>query len=326
MDASRTGARAPQPVRHRESPDADDLRRRPLQVGRAVEHDARHADGDDQLVDPADRAAGHLPRHRHRPARAGQHELPALADPRLPRRDGGAASSASAGSATSTAACGCSTSASPSSRVFSILLSVTWMHGSAAALWLIVMRVGQGVGGALLFANSSAILTDAFPTEPARPRARRQRDRGDRRLVPRPRARRRARAGHVAARLPRLGADRRRSRRSGPTTRCASSASRRPARIDWWGNATFAARPVGGDGRDHLRDPAVRRPHDGLDVPVRARDAARRRRAARRVLRDRAARRRADVPPRRCSGSARSPPATSRRCSRRWAAAACSSS
>jgi MFS family permease len=47
--------------------------------------------------------------------------------------------------------------------VFSILLSVTWLHGSAAALWLILMRVGQGVGGALLFANSSAILTDAFP-------------------------------------------------------------------------------------------------------------------------------------------------------------------
>ncbi len=47
--------------------------------------------------------------------------------------------------------------------VFSILLSVTWMHGSAGALWLILMRVGQGVGGALIFANSSAILTDAFP-------------------------------------------------------------------------------------------------------------------------------------------------------------------
>jgi MFS family permease len=46
---------------------------------------------------------------------------------------------------------------------FSILLSVTWMHGSAGALWLILMRLGQGVGGALLFANSSAILTDAFP-------------------------------------------------------------------------------------------------------------------------------------------------------------------
>ncbi len=49
--------------------------------------------------------------------------------------------------------------------VFSILLSVTWMHGSAAALWLILMRVGQGVGGALVFANSSAILTDAFPKD-----------------------------------------------------------------------------------------------------------------------------------------------------------------
>jgi MFS family permease len=46
---------------------------------------------------------------------------------------------------------------------FSILLSLTWLHGSAGALWLISMRVGQGVGGALIFANSSAILTDAFP-------------------------------------------------------------------------------------------------------------------------------------------------------------------
>jgi MFS family permease len=46
---------------------------------------------------------------------------------------------------------------------FSILLSVTWLHGGAGALWLILMRVGQGVGGAMLFANSSAILTDAFP-------------------------------------------------------------------------------------------------------------------------------------------------------------------
>jgi MFS family permease len=47
--------------------------------------------------------------------------------------------------------------------VFSILLSVTWMNGTAGALWLIIMRVFQGVGGAFLFANSSAILTDAFP-------------------------------------------------------------------------------------------------------------------------------------------------------------------
>ncbi len=48
---------------------------------------------------------------------------------------------------------------------FSILLAVTWLTGSAAAIWLITMRVGQGVGGAMLFANSSAIITDAFPAD-----------------------------------------------------------------------------------------------------------------------------------------------------------------
>jgi MFS family permease len=48
--------------------------------------------------------------------------------------------------------------------VFSILLAVTWLSGSAGAWWLIAMRVGQGVGGAMLFANSSAIVTDAFPS------------------------------------------------------------------------------------------------------------------------------------------------------------------
>ena len=47
--------------------------------------------------------------------------------------------------------------------IFSVLLSLTWMHGTSAALWLIVVRVLQGVGGAMLIANSSAILTDAFP-------------------------------------------------------------------------------------------------------------------------------------------------------------------
>lgn len=49
--------------------------------------------------------------------------------------------------------------------VFSILLAATWLTGPAGAIWIIVMRLGQGVGGAFLFANSSAILTDAFPTE-----------------------------------------------------------------------------------------------------------------------------------------------------------------
>src|SRR5215470_17154605 len=39
--------------------------------------------------------------------------------------------------------------------LFSVMLSVTWMHGTAAAWWLIAMRILQAVGGAML--------TDAFP-------------------------------------------------------------------------------------------------------------------------------------------------------------------
>jgi len=47
--------------------------------------------------------------------------------------------------------------------VASIFLTVTWMHGAQGAMWLIVWRVVQGIGGAFLFANSAAIVTDAFP-------------------------------------------------------------------------------------------------------------------------------------------------------------------
>jgi MFS family permease len=48
---------------------------------------------------------------------------------------------------------------------FSLLLSVTWMSGVAGGIWLIVMRIFQGVGAALLMANATAILTDAFPPD-----------------------------------------------------------------------------------------------------------------------------------------------------------------
>src|SRR5208283_2417397 len=46
----------------------------------------------------------------------------------------------------------------------SILLSVDWLHGAAGASYLIGMRVVQGLGAAMLMANSAAIITDAFPT------------------------------------------------------------------------------------------------------------------------------------------------------------------
>ena len=48
--------------------------------------------------------------------------------------------------------------------VGSIFLTITWMHGTSGALWLIIWRIVQGIGGAFLFANSTAILTDAFPS------------------------------------------------------------------------------------------------------------------------------------------------------------------
>lgn len=47
--------------------------------------------------------------------------------------------------------------------VASIFLTITWMQGTSAALYLVIMRVFQGVGAAFIIANSSAILTDAFP-------------------------------------------------------------------------------------------------------------------------------------------------------------------
>jgi MFS family permease len=47
--------------------------------------------------------------------------------------------------------------------VASILLSAVPFSGSAGAIWLIGFRIVQGIGGAMLMANSTAILTDAFP-------------------------------------------------------------------------------------------------------------------------------------------------------------------
>jgi MFS family permease len=45
----------------------------------------------------------------------------------------------------------------------SITLSVDPLRGDGGALWLILWRLVQAVGGSMLMANSAAILTDAFP-------------------------------------------------------------------------------------------------------------------------------------------------------------------
>jgi len=47
--------------------------------------------------------------------------------------------------------------------VGSILLSLTPNQGDLGAMEIIVFRIAQGIGGAFLFANSAAIITDAFP-------------------------------------------------------------------------------------------------------------------------------------------------------------------
>src|SRR5881394_1336631 len=128
--------------------------------------------------------------------------------------------------------------------VFSILLSLTWMHGAAGALWLILMRVGQGVGGALLFANSSAILTDAFPAH----------QRGLAMGVNSIAAIAGSFIGLVLGGVLAPVSWRLIFLVSVPVGVIATVwsyhslrelAERRPARIDWWGNATFALGLVG---------------------------------------------------------------------------------
>ncbi len=47
--------------------------------------------------------------------------------------------------------------------VASIILALDPYQGGKGALWLVIFRLVQGVGGAMLFANSSAIIADAFP-------------------------------------------------------------------------------------------------------------------------------------------------------------------
>jgi len=47
----------------------------------------------------------------------------------------------------------------------SIVLAIDPFNGGGGAIWLVLWRLVQGVGGAMLFANSSAILVDAFPSD-----------------------------------------------------------------------------------------------------------------------------------------------------------------
>ena len=49
--------------------------------------------------------------------------------------------------------------------VASLLLAIDWLTGQEGAMYLVVFRIVQGVGGACLLANAAAIITDAFPSD-----------------------------------------------------------------------------------------------------------------------------------------------------------------
>jgi hypothetical protein len=145
-------------------PDDRPLRRPvPLQVDRPLHRDPGHIDGLHQSVHRADLSARHLPRHQPQSPDPRQYRLHALDVDGLHGGVGRPPGHVGPGRRHVRARA----RLQPRLRrlhLFSILLSVTWLTGSSGAWWLITMRVGQGVGGAMLFANSSAIVTDAFPT------------------------------------------------------------------------------------------------------------------------------------------------------------------
>ena len=123
--------------------------------------------------------------------------------------------------------------------VASILLSFDPFTGGHGALWLIGWRLLQAVGGSMLMANSAAILTDAFPAE------QRGFALGTNQIAGLAGHVRRAGRGRPAGRhrlaLGVLGQRAgRRLRHLWAYLRLRDNGERHPARIDWWGNITFA--------------------------------------------------------------------------------------
>ena len=51
------------------------------------------------------------------------------------------------------------------SSIAATALAILPGSGDFAAVYLIAVRIVQGVGGALIMANSTALLTDAFPRQ-----------------------------------------------------------------------------------------------------------------------------------------------------------------
>lgn len=121
----------------------------------------------------------------------------------------------------------------------SVVLALDPFHGGSGALWLVLWRLVQGVGGAMLFANSSAIIVDAFPAE----------QRGLAMGINQVAAIGGSFIGLIAGGLLSIGDWRLVFWVSVPFGIIGTfwgyhslrdNGKRSPARIDWWGNITFA--------------------------------------------------------------------------------------
>ena len=134
--------------------------------------------------------------------------------------------------------------------IASLLLAVDWMTGQNGALYLVIFRVVQGVGGACLLAKAAAIIR-RLPRRPARHGARDQQHRRRQRHVRRPHPRRPAGADRLAAGLPDLGSGR--PLRHGLGLPQAGGAQQNAARLDRLvGQPHLRPRPDPGDGRGDL--------------------------------------------------------------------------
>ena len=178
----------------------------------------------------------------------------------------------------------------------SILLSATWLRAAAGALWMILMRVVQGIGAAFLMANSSAILTDAFPAD----------QRGLALGINMVAAIAGAFIGLVLGGVLAPVSWRLVFLVSVPFglfgtvwayLKLEERGSAAPGEDRLAGQPHLRGRPDLGARRDHVRDPSLRRPHDGLDGPGGDRRARRRVVLLAAIRRDRAPGGCADVPP-----------------------------
>ena len=176
----------------------------------------------------------------------------------------------------------------------SVALAIDPFRHGSGALWIILWRVVQGVGAAMLFANATAILTDAFPAN------RRGFALGINQVA--------AIAGSfiglilggllapvdwrlvffVSVPFGLLG-----TLWSYHSLR--ESSRRSSASIDWTGNVLVRGRVDRTARRDHLWHPALRRPQHGMDQPMGPRRTDRRNYRSDCLLRIRIPHRRADV-------------------------------